>query len=98
MTGFSSDNPQHSNEVSRAFAVQNGDTLASMNLRMLDRDDSNSIHLRDHMKLLSKSAASSQHRLILAANSNAKQQRIGQKQLTNGIAMITGVIAQLDLL
>lgn len=98
MTGFSADNPKHSNEVGRAFAIHHSETLASLNLRMLDRDDSNSIQLRDHLKLLSKSAASIQHRLILAANGNAKKRSIRQKQLTNSIAMMTGVIAQLELL
>lgn len=98
MMGFQPENPRQSNEINRTFAINTSETLASLNLKLMERDDSSSILLRDHLKLLSKSAASVQHRLILAANGNARQRTVRQKQLANSIAMLTGVIAQLDLL
>jgi len=98
MLGFPSDSPKKSNEINRAFAINRSETLASLNLRMMERDDSASIALKDHLKLLSKSAASVQHRLVLAANGNARKRTVRQKQLANSIAVMTGVIAQLDLL
>ena len=98
MLGFQPDGTRKSNEVNRVFAVNSSETLGSLNLRLLERDDSTSIQLRDHLKLISKSAASVQHRLILAAHGNSRQRTIGQKQLANSIAMLTGVIAQLEML
>lgn len=98
MMGFQPENPRKINDISRVFALNKNETIAAMNLRLMERDSSDSIRLRDHLKLLSKSAASVQHRLILAANGNARERAIGQKQLANSIAMLTGVIAQLDLL
>ena len=97
MLDFNSDKSK-SNARDAVFAVNQSETLASLNLRLMEQDNSDSLDLASHIKVLAKSAGAVQHRLVLVANGNAKSATVNQRLISHQISVLAGVIASLELM
>jgi len=97
MLDFSSDKSR-SNARDAVFAVNRSETLASLNLRLMEQDNSENLDLANHIKVLAKSAGAVQHRLVMVANANAKNATVNQRLITHQISVLAGVIASLELM
>ena len=97
MLDFNSDKSK-SNARDAVFAVNQSETLASLNLRLMEQDSSDNLDLVSHIKVLAKSAGAVQHRLVMVANGNAKSAIVNQRLITHQISVLAGVIASLELM
>lgn len=97
MLDFNSDKSK-SNARDAVFAVNQSETLASLNLRLMEQDSSDNLDLASHIKVLAKSAGAVQHRLVMVANGNAKSATVNQRLITHQISVLAGVIASLELM
>ena len=97
MLDFNSDKSK-SNARDAVFAVNQSETLASLNLRLMEQDSSDNLDLASHLKILAKSAGAVQHRLVMVANGNAKSATVNQRLITHQISVLAGVIASLELM
>ena len=97
MLDFHSDKSK-SNARDAVFAVNRSETLASLNLRLMEEDNANNLDLASHLKVLALSAGKVQHRLVMVANGNAKSATVNQRLITHQISVLAGVIASLELM
>lgn len=97
MLHFPSDKSS-SNARDAVYAINREETLATLNLRLMEADTSQNLDLLNHLKVVAKSAAAIQHRLVMVANANGREQKVNQRLITHQVSVLAGVIASLELM